>query len=115
MVSRCAAVMPFGTAKLNARPSILEKLITSSPVRPPTNSATAFTYCCNRYVRRVACGIYIAGGIVPKLGAIFAQSEFRARFEAKGRMRSYLAAIPTYVITRPYPGLLGASALLRAG
>jgi glucokinase len=52
---------------------------------------------------------------VPKLGAIFAQSEFRARFEAKGRMRSYLAAIPTYVITRPYPGLLGASALLRAG
>jgi glucokinase len=60
-------------------------------------------------------GIYIAGGIVPKLGAIFAQSEFRARFEAKGRMRSYLAAIPTYVITRPYPGLLGAGALLRAG
>jgi glucokinase len=60
-------------------------------------------------------GIYIAGGIVPKLGAIFAQSEFRARFEAKGRMRSYVAAIPTYVIVRPYPGLLGAAALLREG
>jgi glucokinase len=60
-------------------------------------------------------GIYIAGGIVPKLGAIFAQSQFRARFEAKGRMRSYLAAIPTYVIVRPYPGLLGAAALLRDG
>jgi glucokinase len=58
-------------------------------------------------------GIYIAGGIVPKLGPIFAQSEFRARFEAKGRMRGYLAAIPTYVIVRPYPGLLGAAALLR--
>jgi glucokinase len=60
-------------------------------------------------------GIYIAGGIVPKLGATFAQSEFRARFEAKGRMRSYLAAIPTYVIMRPYPGLLGAAAMLREG
>jgi glucokinase len=60
-------------------------------------------------------GIYIAGGIVPKLGPIFAQSEFRARFEAKGRMRNYLAAIPTYVIVRPYPGLLGAAALLREG
>jgi glucokinase len=60
-------------------------------------------------------GIYIAGGIVPKLGAIFAQSEFRSRFEAKGRMRNYLAAIPTYVIVRPYPGLLGAAALLREG
>lgn len=60
-------------------------------------------------------GIYIAGGIVPKLGAIFTQSEFRARFEAKGRMRGYLAAIPTYVIMRPYPGLLGAASLLREG
>jgi glucokinase len=58
-------------------------------------------------------GIYIAGGIVPKLGAFFAQSEFRARFEAKGRMRAYLAAIPTYVIVRPYPGLLGAAAFLK--
>jgi glucokinase len=28
-------------------------------------------------------------------------------------MRGYLAAIPTYVIVRPYPGLLGAAALLR--
>jgi len=60
-------------------------------------------------------GIYIAGGIVPKLGAIFAQSEFRSRFESKGRMHGYLAAIPTYVIVRPYPGLLGAASLLREG
>src|SRR5882672_4490973 len=40
-------------------------------------------------------GIYIAGGIVPRLGAAFAQSAFRARFEAKGRFRDYLAAVPT--------------------
>ncbi len=58
-------------------------------------------------------GIYIAGGIVPKLGAIFAESEFRTRFEAKGRFRDYLAAIPTYVIRHPLPALLGAAALLR--
>lgn len=58
-------------------------------------------------------GIYIAGGIVPKLGAIFAESEFRRRFEAKGRFRDYLAAIPTYVIRHPLPALLGAAALLR--
>jgi glucokinase len=59
--------------------------------------------------------LYFAGGIVPKLGPVFAPSEFRSRFEAKGRMRGYLAAIPTYVIVRPYPGLLGAAALLREG
>ncbi|WP_371739947.1 glucokinase [Bradyrhizobium sp. CCBAU 51765] len=55
---------------------------------------------------------YIAGGIVPKLGTTFAESAFRARFEAKGRFRGYLAAIPTYVITRPIPALLGAAKLL---
>jgi glucokinase len=57
-------------------------------------------------------GIYIAGGIVPKLGAAFVQSAFRRRFEAKGRLQSYLDAIPTYVIVRPLPGLVGAAALL---
>ncbi len=57
-------------------------------------------------------GVYIAGGIVPKLGTAFAESGFRTRFEAKGRFRWYLAAIPTYVITRPLPALLGAAALL---
>jgi glucokinase len=60
-------------------------------------------------------GVYIAGGIVPKLGAAFAESDFRKRFEAKGRFRSYLAAIPTYVIMRPLPALLGAAALLERG
>ncbi len=57
-------------------------------------------------------GIYIAGGIVPRLGAGFTQSEFRARFEAKGRFHDYLTAIPTYVITRPFPALLGAAKAL---
>ena len=57
-------------------------------------------------------GIYIAGGIVPKLGESFEQSHFRSRFEAKGRFRGYLAAIPTYVITHPEPALLGAARLV---
>ncbi len=59
-------------------------------------------------------GVYIAGGIVPKLGAAFAHSQFRARFEDKGRFRDYLAAIPTFVIVRPDAALLGASKLLDA-
>jgi len=57
-------------------------------------------------------GIYIAGGIVPKLGDAFAHSQFRARFEAKGRFQTYLAAIPTYVVVRPFAALLGAAKLL---
>ncbi len=57
-------------------------------------------------------GIYIAGGIVPKLGPTFGQSRFRSRFEAKGRFQTYLAAIPTYVITHHAPALLGAAKLV---
>ena len=57
-------------------------------------------------------GIYVAGGIVPKLGARFAASAFRERFEAKGRLRPYLARIPTYVVTHPFPAFLGLAALL---
>jgi glucokinase len=57
-------------------------------------------------------GVYIAGGIVPKLGSRFAESAFRERFEAKGRMRSYLASIPTYVITHRLPAFLGCAAAL---
>jgi glucokinase len=52
-------------------------------------------------------GIYIAGGIVPRLGERFDRSAFRARFEAKGRMAAYLARIPTFVITHPDPAMIG--------
>jgi glucokinase len=58
-------------------------------------------------------GVYIAGGIVPKLGAVFDSSLFRERFEAKGRFRHYLAGIPTYVITHPVPAFIGLAGLLR--
>ena len=57
-------------------------------------------------------GVYVAGGIVPRLGARFAESEFRERFEAKGRLRPYLAAIPTYVVTHKLPAFLGCAAAL---
>lgn len=63
-------------------------------------------------------GVYIGGGIVPSLGAAFDRSAFRARFEAKGRYRDYMAAIPTYVITAENPALRGVAQLLatpRAG
>jgi glucokinase len=57
-------------------------------------------------------GIYIGGGIVPRLGQRFAQSSFRARFEAKGRFSEYLATIPTWVVTHPLPAFLGCAAIL---
>jgi glucokinase len=57
-------------------------------------------------------GVFIAGGIVPRLGARFIESGFRERFEAKGRLRPYLAAIPAYVVTHRLPAFLGCAAVL---
>jgi glucokinase len=57
-------------------------------------------------------GIYIGGGIVPRLGERFAASSFRSRFEQKGRFVNYLAQVPTFVITAEYPAFLGVSAIL---
>jgi glucokinase len=57
-------------------------------------------------------GMYIGGGIVPRLGKLFTESRFRARFEDKGRLSPYLARIPTYLITEQYPALRGVSAML---
>jgi len=57
-------------------------------------------------------GVYIGGGVVPRLGDYFAASPFRARFERKGRFSAYTAQIPTYLITAPTPALLGASSIL---
>ena len=59
-----------------------------------------------------AGGVYIGGGIVPRLGALFTRSAFRARFEAKGRFKEYLAPIPCYIITEEFPAFLGISAIL---
>ncbi len=57
-------------------------------------------------------GIYIGGGIVPRLGEWFDRSPFRARFEDKGRFHDYVAAIPTFVITAEHATFKGASAIL---
>ncbi|MEO8804778.1 MAG: glucokinase [Burkholderiaceae bacterium] len=54
-------------------------------------------------------GVYIGGGIVPRLGAHFDGVLFRQHFEAKGRFADYLKAIPTSVITAAAPALIGAS------
>ena len=57
-------------------------------------------------------GVYLAGGIVQKNEAFLRQSPFRARFEDKGRLSPFVAAIPTKLIMHPDAAFLGAA---RAG
>ncbi|MCW5632512.1 MAG: glucokinase [Rubrivivax sp.] len=58
-------------------------------------------------------GLYLGGGIVPRLGELFHRSRFRERFEAKGRFETYLKPIPTWLITDTRAALVGAMAALR--
>ena len=62
-------------------------------------------------------GVYVAGGIAPRIIGELRASKFRERFEGKGRFKAYLAPIPTQVIASAVaPAFLGASrALDQAG
>ncbi len=57
-------------------------------------------------------GVYACGGIVPRFIDFLKTSGFRSAFEAKGRMREYMASIPIHVVTEAYTGLLGAAEAL---
>lgn len=57
-------------------------------------------------------GVYIAGGIVPRFIDYLKASDFRERFETKGRLAYITEQAPTYVITEEQPGLLGAAAFI---
>lgn len=55
-------------------------------------------------------GVWIAGGIVPKIYDLIDSSDFLTRFGAKGIMSSYLTNIPIHVITDTNAALIGAAA-----
>ncbi len=57
-------------------------------------------------------GLFIGGGVVPHFAERFVASAFRERFEAKGRFRGYLAAVPTMLITDTQVALGGAALAL---
>ena len=54
-------------------------------------------------------GLYIAGGIAPKILPLLQQGAFMKAFSNKGRMRPLLEKIPVHVILNPKAGLIGAA------
>ncbi|MBC8267892.1 MAG: glucokinase [Rhodospirillaceae bacterium] len=57
-------------------------------------------------------GVFIGGGIVPRIADLLIDSPFRERFEAKGRTSSFIKNVPTYLITTDHTALNGAASLL---
>ena len=54
-------------------------------------------------------GVYLGGGIAPKILAKLEEPGFMNAFTAKGRLRPLLQDIPVRVITNPKTALLGAA------
>lgn len=54
-------------------------------------------------------GVYLGGGIPPKILKTLQAPPFREAFESKGRARDYLNDVPLYVITANDAGLRGAA------
>ncbi len=60
-------------------------------------------------------GVYLAGGIPPRIVPLLQSGEFAASFTDKGRLSYLLGQIPVRVITNPQAALLGAASCGRAG
>jgi len=60
-----------------------------------------------------AGGVYIAGGIVPRFIDYVKQSDFRRRFDEKGRLSRVVVDIPVYIVTEEQPGLIGCAAYIK--
>lgn len=54
-------------------------------------------------------GLYVAGGIAPKILPKLRDGAFLATFNAKGRMEAVTRRVPVHIVVHPNPGLLGAA------
>jgi glucokinase len=66
---------------------------------------------CGDYVLATGSygGLYLAGGILPRMVPFLEASDFRQRFDSKGEMRPHLVKVPLYAITNNTTGLVGAA------
>ena len=56
-------------------------------------------------------GVYLAGGIAPRIVARLQQGTFLEAFRSKGRLADLMGRIPVHVIVSPDVGLLGAASV----
>lgn len=52
-------------------------------------------------------GVYISGGILPRLLGLIDEGQFRHRFNDKGRFHGICSKIPLAIVLAEHPGLRG--------
>lgn len=55
-------------------------------------------------------GVFLAGGIVPRIVDVFRGGAFAIASEDKPPVRAAMRAVPRFVMTRPEPGIAGLTA-----
>ncbi|HEU4662706.1 MAG TPA: glucokinase, partial [Dokdonella sp.] len=103
----------------DAPPAATPEAITAGAAHDPACRATVERFCAmlgsiaGDFALAFGAwdGVYLAGGLTPKLLAWLQAGEFRRRFEAKGRYQRVLANVPTIAVLHEDAGLLGAAAL----
>lgn len=58
-------------------------------------------------------GVFLAGGILPRMAGRLDATAFRCRFEAKAPMQGWMAEVPLHLVRHPAPAFLGLAALAR--
>jgi glucokinase len=119
---RAAAVAP-------EQPVVREAMKTEDPAAVITRHALAGTDCLSDRALDLFCeilgaqaanlaltvvatgGVYLAGGIAPRIVERLASGPFLGAFRDKGRMSALLSRIPVHVIMNPRVGMLGAAAV----
>jgi glucokinase len=106
-------------ADIDGVPSVLtdEKAVTEAAATDPLAGRTVDRFCdiMGAVAGDLALsfgargGVFISGGIAPRMADRLARGGFRARFEDKGRLSHYLHEIPTSLVLHPYPAILGAA------
>ncbi|MBO6754869.1 MAG: glucokinase [Roseibium sp.] len=58
-------------------------------------------------------GVYLTGGVTPRIAAFLTDGHFRSAFEAKAPHEALLRTIPTYIVRHPNPALEGLASFAR--
>jgi len=95
--------------------AVVAAALASAP--PAQQAARLFVRMLGRFAGNLALtfkavgGVYVAGGVASRLGPLFDDEAFRAAFEAHPPQEKLLRTIPTFLMSRTEPGLLGCAAL----
>ena len=114
-----AIAASYGFSDAGLSPAKVEQLAIGGEDEMAVEALNFFVQWLGRFAGDMALvfgargGVYLGGGIAPKMLSRLERDDFRQAFERKGRMSPYVEAIPIHVVVSDYPGLKGAAAGLR--